>query len=153
MPKKWILLLAAIGVGLKFLSGATADPRDPKKFVAAVGSHLVRDGYLIDDVSYWAEPMISAHRGACRLRLTEARVQGWNTSNLTRLAAEEGRLVYVWGGRTSSEAPVWRATATYLTARLLRQFGLSSAWTPILAVIAAPGCEAGDIPIWDVKVS
>ncbi|MEZ0171227.1 hypothetical protein [Microvirga sp. TS319] len=78
--------------------------------------------------------------GACQVRIAEVSPEGWHRSLVSQLAAGN-QLFYTFGGETYSEQPIMR-TRTYAYWRKLRRyFGLSTPHRPVLALIAAAGCQ------------
>ncbi len=140
-----------LSLAIKLAAGAIVEPRESDALNVALKGFLERGGFRAVDLNDGPEPRYLALSPTCRMIVTEVRPQGWNASAVRRLARPEDKIIYVEGGRLERDLSTPLNALAYHAVRFAKTIGIPIRWRPVLAVIAAPGCDVAGLP-WDELV-
>jgi len=143
-----LLVLIALTLGLKW-AAAVSEPPNVKDTQLSVAGFLARQHFTVSvpEEAKEGSTMIRATTPVCRLLVINSPVLGWDRDVVARSATAGDRVFVVYRGRVYAERPSW-LIASYLWSRLLRELGVKVQSTSLLAVVAAPSCDAEGLP-WD----
>jgi hypothetical protein len=113
-----------------------------------VAAFLSRQHYTLASSNQFVEGkvIIRAGAGACRVVVANANPIAWDRDIIDRNATAADHVFTVFRGRIYQHQPTWLTVPYFLWARLQRQLGLGTRTAPLLAVIAAPSCNAERLP-------
>jgi hypothetical protein len=141
---KWfVLLLLPLTLAWK-LTVRPVDATEPKDRVA---EFLIRHQFRIAETKIMiGMPVAVATTPECRMLVGVPSSYGSHRDSVRGLAGATDQAFFVFRGGLYDEQPVW-ATAFYrLWSKFLREIGVARDITPVFAVIAAPGCDARQLP-------
>jgi len=72
--------------------------------------------------------------------------RGWHRDLIRTLTKPTDHTFVVFGGRVYPEQPMWRTVIDFLSSKFLVELGLRASVTPVITVIAGPGCDAERLP-------
>jgi hypothetical protein len=147
---KWFLILALpLTLGSKLIVRPDRSAPSETDVLQTVAKFLVRQHFAVtlsDPPPGEGQPMIRATAGACRVLVANSNPIAWDRDVIRRNATVADRVFVVFRGRTYEEQPTWLTVPYFLWSRLQRELGLGSQAAPLLAVIAAAGCNADRLP-------
>jgi hypothetical protein len=146
---KWFIILALpLTLGSKLIVRPDRSAPSEKDIQQKVAEFLGRQHFTVAFVDQPGEGqvMIRAGAGACRILVANANPMAWDSTAIRRNATAADRVFVVFRGRTYKDQPTWLTVSYYLWARLQRELGLRAQTTPLLSVIATPGCDAERLP-------
>jgi hypothetical protein len=92
--------------------------------------------------------LISATAGKCRLLVALASPQGWHRYVLRQLAPEDGKVLFLFNGKSYRDQPVLLTRSYDYWSRLLRFLGGNPTPRPVYGVVGSPDCPMDSMP-WD----
>ena len=111
---------------------------------------LVHHKFEVVVLEEWIDsmPVISASTGRCRMFLMKVSADGWQRDLIRDRAQATDRVFFIFRGKVYPDQPIWLTAVAHLWSRGLRELGLRSHITPVIAVIAPELCSAERLP-WD----
>ena len=91
-------------------------------------------------------PIIRATTASCRLQVASLTPDGWNGDLIRHIAADADRSFIVVRGKVYTKQHVLFTIWEDLRSRFLRQLGIASHLSPIIAVAANVSCNAERLP-------
>ena len=91
-------------------------------------------------------PIIRATTGPCQLQIARLTPDGSNRDLIRHLAAGADRSFIVFRGTVYTQQPISWTVLHYLWSRFLRELGLISHITPVIAVAVNSSCNAERLP-------
>jgi hypothetical protein len=146
---KWFIILALpLTLGSKLIVRPDRNAPSEKDIQQRVAKFLVRQHFTValSDQPGEGQVMIRAGAGTCRILVANASPIASDSAAIRRNATAADRVFVVFRGRTYQDQPTWLTVPYFLWARLQRELGLRASAAPLLAVIAAPGCDAERLP-------
>jgi hypothetical protein len=145
---KWFIALAlALTLGLKLIVGPDRNVPSETDVRQKVAEFLVRQHFTVAlSEPVEGQAMIRAGDGACRILVANAHPIAWDRDVFRRNATAADRVFVVFQGRTYKDQPTWLTVPAFLWSRFQRELGLRAEAAPLLAVIAAPNCDAERLP-------
>jgi hypothetical protein len=92
--------------------------------------------------------IIRASAEPCRLLIMRASPDGWTDDVIHNQAAPNDRVYIVFRGELYADKVTWGILISYLQSELLYRLGLVPHVRAVIAVVAAPACNADRLP-WD----
>lgn len=146
-----LVLILAVTISIK-VAWLRADRPSDEKLQTAIVALLSRAGFSVERKTLLAGFEIIGRSGDCRLTVRDTFPQGYNLETIVAWTPKDAQLLYAFRGELYPEAPISRATAAHVWARVLRQFGLSSTWSPMVAVASTPTCTPSAIPWGELTI-
>jgi hypothetical protein len=146
---KWFIILALpLTLGSKLIVRPDRSAPSEKDIQQRVAEFLVRQHFTValSNQPGEGQVMIQAGAGPCRILVANANPMAWDSAAIRRNATAADRVFVVFRGRNYQDQPTWLTVPYFLWARLQRELGLRASAAPLLAVIAAPGCDAERLP-------
>ncbi len=145
-PKVFLALAVALTSSLKVLVRDTENPNANWAVQDLVTAFLTRHEFESQGAPDGSR--IYAAFGDCRLQIREMIPQGWNLDSIKTIAAQEGRLSFVFKGLVYRDRPVslGRTMLSHYWTRLQQKMGLDAKPNPVLAVIASESCSVDALP-------
>lgn len=147
--KLLLVLLLAMSLGLKL----TPRPETLDGLKADIIGFLEAQHFRVveSEDSLGGMPVLQADAGECRLKVLKASSLGWNRDMIRGLAGEGDTIFSVFEGRVYAEQPDWRSAISYSLSKLIRNLGLTTRTTYVLAVVAGANCNAQALPWRDLS--
>jgi len=93
-------------------------------------------------------PVIRAMTKTCRIFIMRASPDGWTRDLINEFGTATDHIFIVFRGKIYDEQVSWRIIVGYLQSRILHRLGLVPHTSAVIAVVAAPACDAERLP-WD----
>jgi hypothetical protein len=149
---KWLIaLLLILTLSWKWVvSSRLAVSTEPEDQIAgqSVAEFLVRNYFSVagpEEVVFGMQ-LIHATAGACRMRVAVSSARGWHRDLIRKLIQPTDRTFVVFGGTIYQAQPMWRTVPDFLWSKLGSKLGFNAHSTPVITVLAGPGCDAERIP-------
>jgi hypothetical protein len=144
-----VFLVATLGWKLA-VRGVGSAERSNRDEQAAVADFLTRHLFTVSLMERPAEgrPWLVANAGVCRLTVIKSQPMGSDRDLIRHQAAVSDQLFFVFRGKVYSDQPTWLTVTDFLWARIMRELGIDSQPSPIMAVIAPAGCRSDKLP-WE----
>jgi hypothetical protein len=149
---KWLIaLLLILTLGWKWVvSSRLSISTEPEEQIAGqkVAGFLARNYFNVigpQEVVFGMQ-LIEASAGACQMRVAISASRGWHRDLIGKLARQANRVFVVFGGAIYPEQPMWRTVPDFLWSKLLSKLGFDLHPTPVITVLAGPGCDAERLP-------
>jgi len=142
---KWLILpLLFLTLGIKLAVRPSTGAFDDRQVQFRVSEFLFRQHFNVvnSEKIEHGRPMVQGTAGSCRMLVAKSPSIGSDRDVIRRLAAENDRIFVVYRGKVYADQPTWRTVSDFLWTRLRRELGLNAQAAPVLAVIAAPNCDA-----------
>jgi predicted small integral membrane protein len=140
----FMVLLLPLTLGWKLAVGLD----DSNELKDRIVQFLVQHQFEVAVTEEIVEGMqtVRATRQSCGMLISKTSPYGWRRHMISELATRTDRIFIVFRGRVYTEQPTWLTLVTHLWSRFLRELGLVRNITPVIAVIAAAGCDAERLP-------
>lgn len=134
-----VTVAAKVSIAGRELSEPPAQPEKP--FMEQLRAH----GFAVTLQAESNPAVMRAAVGVCRLSAAIASPAGWDREVVRRLAHDGDRTYFVFRGTVYATQPVVRSSLHYYWWRAQRSFGIDAQLSPVLALIASPGCDAATV--------
>jgi hypothetical protein len=131
-------LILAVTISIKAV-GLRPDRPSDEKLNEAIVALLSRAHFAVEQNALVSGVEIVGRAPDCRIAVRDAFPQGYNLEAIATWA-KDAQLHYAFRGELFEQPPTYRATAAFVWARALRQFGLHPAWSPLLAIASTGTC-------------
>jgi len=148
-PKILLVVLLAISLGLKLTPKPENLDAMKGEIVGFLEAHRFR--VVESEESLGGMPILEADAGECRMKVLKASALGWNRDMIRGIAADGDTIFSVFEGQVYAEQPDWRSAVSYSLSKLMRNLGLTSRTTYVLAVVASANCDAQALPWRDLS--
>jgi len=137
-----VIVLLPLTIGWK----AVGKPENPIEIQNSIVEFLTKQQFeaSVSDENMEYMSIINARSRSCQLRVARVSPLGHEADLVRQASAASDRTFYVFRGTVYPEQPVRLTVASYLWFRFLRELGLVSRVSPVLAVVTS--CDAEQLP-------
>ena len=149
---KWLIaLLLILTLGWRWIASSHLSvSTEPEEQIAGqkVAGFLARNYFDVvgpQEVVFGMQ-LIEATAGSCRMRVAISASRGWHRDFISKHTRPADHTFVVFGGVIYPEQPMWRSVPDFLWSKLLSKLGFDVHPTPVITVLAGPGCDAERLP-------
>ena len=140
------LLLLCVSLSLKLLLPTKPLPYPVPIVSETFAAFLESRGFTVAPSARLTDlGAIRANSGTCELLALNVVPQGWQRDIVRGQAQSDDTIIFVFDGTAYAEQPVLLTRAAHYRARLFHSLHISSAFRPVVAIAASPGCDLADM--------
>lgn len=142
----FFLAILLLSLALKIGTTQQQDEIEPGLVERAAVGMLTEKGYAVSVEKRSWSPLVRGEKDGCSLLILVRDPTGSTLNRIAQLAKPVGPVRYVYRGSIFAEPPFLDPLIRVRVVRQLRQLGIRTGFSPVLAVAASPQC---DLKIFD----